>query len=47
MKRVKRNGIDWLLQDEELVALIKELVVGKRLRRTHEYLKPETASKSS
>ncbi len=38
MKRVKRNGIDWFLEDEELVALIKELVVGKRLRRTHEYL---------
>jgi tRNA A-37 threonylcarbamoyl transferase component Bud32 len=38
MKAVKRNGISWYLEDEGLVPLIEGLIVGVRLRRTHEYI---------
>ena len=38
MRRVKKNGITWFLEDEGLVDLIEGLVVGTRLRRTHEYI---------
>jgi hypothetical protein len=38
MKALKRNGVSWSLEDEDMVFIIEGLTIGAGPRRTHEYV---------